>query len=99
MPDGEQLPEGVFAEVVEWPQGENMVRYNLFTGKQTWVDRKPDGTTASKGFRVVRRTRRVPPRRIMPMGAFNVRTSKFGLEFIAADKARDKKFRGRAGRP
>ena len=90
--------QACFAEVVEWPQGENMVRYNLFTGQQTWRDRKPDGTKAEDGFRVVRFTRRTPPRRIMEMGVFNVRTSKFGLEFVKTANSRDKTFRNR-GRP
>lgn len=78
-----------------------MVRYNLFTGAQTWTDRKPDGTKAEKGFRVVKRTRTPPPRRVMPMGVFDVTTSRFGLQFVKKTnkKQRDRKFRSSRGRP
>ena len=86
-----------------------MVQYNLFTGKQTWRDRKPDGKKPKDGFVVLKVTNRPPPLRRMPMGAFDVNVLVDGLNFDRATKLRDdslrdrslrdSRFRARSGRP
>ena len=97
-------PEGLYPELVEWPQGETLVSYNLFTGKQQWSGRKSDGQKPNEGFKVVSWTRKRPPQRAMSMGLFNVNTTREGLDFEQSQpgdgfknrKVRDNRFRSRS---
>ncbi len=102
VPGGRTLNPGEFPEVVEWPQGEVTVRFDLRTGKASYTDRKPNKRSPEDGFRIVTKGKNAPATRTFNMGIVDVVITQDGLDFVAAGKPlKDKTFsrgRGRGSR-
>lgn len=88
--------------MVEWPQGEVTVRFDLRTGKASYTDRKPNKRSPEDGFRIVTKGKNAPATRTFNMGIVDVVITQDGLDFVAAGKPlKDKTFsrgRGRGSR-
>ncbi len=99
LPDGTQLPVGLFPEIVSWPQGKFLITRNLLTGQTTHTARKTDGTTARKGFKVLKTSTRRPLNFDLDIGAFIANSQ--SEVFFRADPTNkpEKKLRSRRGRP
>ena len=98
LPDGKELPAGWFPHIVQWPQGNALITRDLQTGQTTYTGRKTDGTTARKGFKVLKMSRRRPVGGDLDIGAFLAQSEDI-LAFRPDPKNKDQRFRARGGRP
>jgi hypothetical protein len=98
LPNGEELPAGWFPHIVEWPQGNALITRDLQTGQTTYTGRKTDGTTARKGFKVLKMSRQRPVGGDLDIGAFLAQSADI-LAFRPDPKNKDQRFRSRRGRP
>jgi len=98
LPNGKELPAGWFPHIVQWPQGNALITRDLQTGQTTYTGRKTDGTTARKGFKVLKMSRRRPVGGDLDIGAFLAQSEDI-LAFRPDPKNKDHRFRARRGRP
>ena len=63
IPSGAALPAGRYPHVVQWPQGNVDIRYDLHSGQHTVLPRSaPSTVTPQAGFRVLRTAQNPPGR-------------------------------------
>ena len=82
IPSGAALPAGRYPHVVQWPQGNVDIRYDLHSGQHTVLPRSaPSTVTPQAGFRVLR-TAQIPPRaHRRRLGRVDVEVSSSGIIF------------------
>ena len=85
LPDGKELPAGVFPGIVEWKQGMVGVRFDMRTAQAKYRRLRTPGLPRQT-FRVVTTTPDSPDPRLLELGVVDVVIRSRGLDFVRSGR-------------